>query len=84
MSIHVESNSNPTVLSPEFEIAVNGPNLAQSETVTTEATCSRAVDGLGDWHFVRTTVLERLKIHTEGSEVLYMILKKNNIPFMNL
>ena len=45
---------------------------------------SKSKDGLGDLHFFRTTVLERLKTHDEGSQAFDRILKKkNNLPFMN-
>ena len=81
-------STNKDTSNEEFEIAVNGPSLAHCETVITEAMDlywrSKTKDGLGDWHFFRTTVLERLKKHDEGSEVLDRILKKrNNLPFMD-
>ena len=38
----------------------------------------------GEWHFFKTTVLERLVKCEENSEVLHRILsKKNNLPFMS-
>ena len=67
----------------EFEIAVNGPNLAHCETVVSEAMYlywgSKSKDGLGDWH-----VVEKLKKYDDKSEVLHRILnQKNNLPFMD-
>ena len=72
----------------EFEIAVNGPSLAHCDTVVIEAMNAywreKSKDGLGDWHFHKTTVLERLKPYKENSEVLdRMLSKKNNFPFMD-
>ena len=42
---------------------------------------SKSKDGLGDWHFLRTTVMERLKTHEEGSEVLDRILQKRKTTY---
>ena len=72
----------------EFEIAVNGPNLAHYDTVVSEAMDlywrSKSKDGLGDWHFLKTSVVEKLKKYDENSEVLHRILnQKNNLPFMD-
>ena len=85
---YARRSTNEDTSNEEFEIAVNGPSLAHCENVITEAMDlywrSKAKDGLGDWHFFRTTVLERLKKHEEGSEVLDRIIKKkNNLPFMD-
>ena len=72
----------------EFEIAVNGPSLAHCEAVVCDAMDSywrgKSKDGTGEWHFFKTTVLERLVKCEENSEVLHRILsKKNNLPFMS-
>ena len=44
----------------EFEIAVNGPNLANRDSVISEAMHSYWVSRGGSWHFVRKTVVEKL------------------------
>ena len=72
----------------EFEIAVNGPNLAHCETVVSEAMDiywrGKSNDGLGEWHFFKTSVLEKLKKYDDNSEVLHRILNtRNNLPFMD-
>ena len=56
----------------EFEIAVNGPNLAHCDTVVKEAMDqywkSKSKDGVIEWHFVKTSVVEKLKKYSGGSE----------------
>ena len=66
----------------EFEIAVN----AHCETVVSEAMDlywrSKSKDGLGDWHFVKTSVVEKLKKYDDNSPVLHRMLnQKNNLHF---
>ena len=65
----------------EFEIAVNGPNLAHCDTVLKKAMNqywkSKSKDGGIEWHFVKTSVIG-------GSEFLHRMLNtKNNLPFMS-
>lgn len=72
----------------EFEIAVNGPNLAHCETVVCESMDlywrGKSQDGLGEWHFFKTSVVEKLRKYDENSEVIHRILnEKNNLPFMD-
>ena len=67
---------------------MNGPSLAHCETVVSEAMDlywrDKSKDGLGEWHFFKTSVVEKLKKYEDNSEVLNRILtKKNNLPFMN-
>ena len=41
-------------------------------------------DGVGVWHFFRTSVMEKLQKYKENSEVLDRMLgTKNKLPFMN-
>ena len=72
----------------EFEIAVNGPSLARCDTVVREAMDNywreKSHDGVGVWHFFRTSVMEKLPKYEENSEVLDRMLgRKNKLPFMN-
>ena len=72
----------------EFEIAVNGPSLARCDTVVREAMDNywreKSHDGVGVWHFFRTSVMEKLQIYEENSEVMDRMLgTKNKLPFMN-
>ena len=72
----------------EFEIAVNGPNIAHCDTVLNEAMNlywkSNYLDGGIEWHFVKTSVIEKLKKYGGGSEFLHRMLNtKNNLPFMS-
>ena len=80
--------TNEETSNEEFEIAVNGPSLAHCEAVVTEAMDlywrGKSKDGTGEWHFYKTTVLERLSKYEENSEVLNRIIaEKNNLPFMS-
>ena len=81
-------NTDEDASNEEFEIAVNGPNLAHCDTVVEEAMKlywrSKSADGVGDWHFVRTSVIEKLKNKTGESQVLSrMVNTKNDLPFMD-
>ena len=68
----------------EFEISVNGPNLAHCDGVVREAMNNYWKSRGGQWHFYRVSVLEKLKSYDGNSEVLHRkINTKNNLPFMN-
>ena len=62
----------------EFEIAVNGPNLAHCETVVSEAMLlywrGKCQEGVGEWHFFKTSVVEKLRKYDANSKVLHRIL----------
>ena len=65
----------------EFEIAVNGPNLAKCDDVVNEANNmfwhDKKVDG--SWKFVGTSVREKLKHYDKDLEVHQRILNKKTI-----
>ena len=70
----------------EFEIAVKEPKLAHCDTVVSEAMVlylrNKSADGLGDWYFFKTSVIEKLQKYLGQSEVLNRIInEKNNHPF---
>ena len=70
----------------EFEIAVNGPNLAKCDGDVNEAMNLfwNNKGGDGSWNFFGASVIEKLKHCYGDSEVLHRILnKKNNLPFIN-
>ena len=62
----------------EFEIAVNGPNLANSDGVIKEA--METYWKGGNWHFFRTTLVEKMGPPTVMKR---LISTKNNLPFMD-
>ncbi len=77
----------------EFEIAVNGSNLANCDAVVVEAMNhywaskqkwpTGGVGGMGDWHFFRKSLIEKLKTYQGDSEVLDKLMStKNNLPYM--
>ena len=68
----------------EFEVTVNGPNLANCDGVVMEALDNYwRKKSRGSWHFFRTSVLEQLR-PTKESVVLTRLLKtKNTLPFMD-
>ena len=69
----------------EFDIDVNGPNLAKCDAVVNETMNLfwNNKGGDGSSHFFRTSVIEKIKHYNGDSEVLCRILnKKNNLPFM--
>ena len=43
----------------------------------------KSKDGLGECHFFRTSVLEKLKKYDNSKVLARKIKKKNNLPFMN-
>ena len=68
----------------EFGIAVNGPNLANSDSVISEAMHSYWVSRGGSWHFFRKTVVEKLSSQGASSTVVKRMMNtKNNFPFMS-
>ena len=62
----------------EFEIAVNGSSLAHCKTFVIEAMNSywkvKSRDRKSEWHFLKTSVLEKPKPYQENSEMLDRIL----------
>lgn len=76
-------NMNEESTAQEFMIAVNGPNLAHGDAIIKEAMNSYWRSKGSTWHFFRTTVLEQLKEHSGGSQVLNRLLKQpSKLPFM--
>jgi hypothetical protein len=68
----------------EFEIAVNGPNLANCNAVVTEAMTEYWKSRGGSWHFFRVSVVEKLNQYKGDSEVMHRLFgNKNSLPFMN-
>ena len=62
----------------EFEIAVNGPNLANCDSVVREA---MDLHWKGKpWHFVKSSVIEQLN---SGSTVLNRMNASSHLPIMN-
>ena len=82
----VRRNSNEETANQEFEIAVNGPNLANCDSVVSEAMDDnwRGKGGTEGWHFIKTSVVEKLKSYDGNSQVLHRILNtRNNLSFMD-
>ena len=57
-------STNEETSNEEFEITVKGLNLANCEAVVSEAMDSywrrKSKDGTGEWHFYKTSVVEKL------------------------
>ena len=76
--------TNEETANEEFEIACNGPNLANCDGVVREAMDSYWRKKGSPWHFFRLSVVEKLNRFKGDSEVLNrMLTTKNNLPFMN-
>ena len=75
-------NVDETTANEEFEIAVNGPNLAHADAVILQA-----MDVYWDgkpWHFYRTSPLENLVNPTGVSSTLKRLASvKNSLPIMD-
>ena len=68
----------------EFEIATNGPNIANCDGVVKEAMNLYWSSSGGSWHFFRSSVVEKLKSFRGDSEVMDRIMStENSLPFMN-
>ena len=68
----------------EFEIAVNGPSLAHSDSVISEAMHSYWASRGGSWHFLRKTIVEKMASQGDSSTVVKrMMATKNKFPFMS-
>ena len=75
-------NVDDTTANEEFEIAVNGPNLAHADSVVLEA---MELYWKGKpWHFYRSSPLEKL-INPSGtsSTLKRLAAVKNNLPIMD-
>ena len=74
-------NTEEAATNEEFEIATNGPNIANCDGVVKEAMDNYWKGGA--WHFFRTSVIEKVKTYKGNSEVMdRMMNKQNNLPFM--
>ena len=62
----------------EFEIAVNGPNLAHCDSVVKESMDNYWASRGGKWHFFKTSVLE-----TNSQVIKRLMSTKTNFPFMD-
>ena len=83
LNFDARRNMNEESTTQEFMIAINGPNLAHADAVIKEAMNSYWRSKGSTWHFFRTTVLEQLKEHAGGSQVLNRLLKQpSKLPFM--
>ena len=77
-------NTEEDATNEEFEVAVNGPNLANSASVVKEAMDLYWSSRGGFWHFYRRTVIEKLKVFKGDSEVMNRLMNTpNHLPFMN-
>ena len=54
----IRRNTNENSTNEEFEMAVNGPNLAHCDSVVKEAMDNYWASRGGKWHFFKTSVLE--------------------------
>ena len=66
----------------EFEIAVNGPNLAHSDSVIIEAMNTHWKGK--PWHFYKTSV-DKILVNPSGTSNVVKHLKsiQNHLPIMN-
>ena len=68
----------------EFEISVNGPSLAHCDSVVKEAMELYWRSKGSEWHFFKTSVIEKLTNLEGDSVVMNRLFKtKNNLPFMD-
>ena len=68
----------------DFEIATNGPNVANCNSVVKEAMDLYWCRRRGTWNIFRSSVIEKLKSSRGDSEVMDRIMNtENNLPFMN-
>ena len=75
-------NVDEATANEEFEIATNGPNLAQADSVILEA-MEMHFKGK-PWHFFRTSVLERLVNPSGSSNILKRFdSQQNSLPIMD-
>ena len=77
----VRRSTDEETYNQECDIAVNW----HCETVVCEAMDlywrGTSQDGLGEWHFFKTSVVEKLRKYDDNSEVLHRIInEKNNYP----
>ena len=75
MKINLMQEGLQMTANEEFEIACNGPNLANCDGVVCEAMDSYWRKKVSHWHFFRTSVLEKLNRYEVESEVLNRMIK---------
>ena len=68
-------NAEEDATNEEFEVAVNGPNLANCGSVVKEAMDHYWGSKGGSWHFYRSSVAERLKVYKGDSEVINRLVE---------
>ena len=78
---YLKRNMNEESVNEEFEIAVNGPNLANSDSVIKKA-LNRHWEG-GCWHFYKPQWLRKWHKVTQQSVLKRMWNTKHNLPFMD-
>ena len=77
-------NTKEGATNEEFEIATNGPNVANCNSVVKEAMDLYWCRRRGTWNIFRSSVIEKLKSSRGDSEVMDRIMNtENNFPFMN-
>ena len=77
-------NTEEDATNEEFEVAVNGPNLANCGAVVKEAMDDYWSSRGGRWHFYRRSGVEKLKAFKGNSEVMNRMMETpNHLPFMN-
>lgn len=74
----IRSSAEENSTNEEFEIAVNGPNLAHCDSVVRESMDKYWANRGGRWHFYKTSVLE-----TNSKVIKRFKTTKNNFPFMD-
>ena len=77
-------NTKEGATNEEFEIATNGPNIANCNSVVKEAMDLYWSSRRGTWHIFRSSDIEKLKTSRGDSEVKDRIMNtENKLPFMN-
>ena len=77
-------NTEEDATNEEFEVAVNGPNLANCGAVVKEALDDYWSSRGGRLHFCRRSGVEKLKAFKGNSEVMNRMMETpNHLPFMN-
>ena len=79
----VRRNMSEEGANEEFEISINGPNIAYCDSVVKEAMDEYWSAKKSSWHFYKVSVIERLKSYDYDSKVLdRMNNTHSHLPYM--
>ena len=79
---NMRRNTSEDSTNEEFEIVVNGQNLANCDSVVLEAMNNYWASRSGSWHLFRKTIIEKISSQEASTVLKRMLNTKNNLLLM--